>query len=136
MENQKMNVTLECDMCHHETTLTSDDITFREEFKVGKVGNDIIYLTYYICPKCRKRHFVQIDDEVSLKKLTEVSKLFAKLSRKRKSKKRIKNKEITSFNEARKDLSEYRMLLMNKYTDTVVKDKMSNDHFILRFTKC
>ena len=125
----------ECEGCKQKFEIASDEdvnnITHKKEFKVeGKS----IFLTYYDCPKCGRRHFVQIDNDVSLSKLNNVKKQFARLVIAKKKGKEISEKQSAKFKNARQDLSYYRMVLMKQYSNKVVYDAEAHENFELRFS--
>ena len=76
-----------CKSCGEPNKL--NDILQNQNFmKDGKS----IRLTYFDCPKCGERCFVQIDDDTSLAMLDSVKKTFVKLAFKKKQGKRISKK--------------------------------------------
>lgn len=64
MENQ-MSTLAECEDCHKRFAINKDNVIQREFESNGQS----ILLTYYDCPDCGRRHFVQIDDKESGYKL-------------------------------------------------------------------
>lgn len=93
-----------------------------------------IFLTYYDCPSCGRRHWVQIDDETSAFKLAQVKKQFIKLSVAKSKDEIISKKQSDKFKKARKDLSVYRMNLMKEFTGESIYDDETKTEFILRFS--
>ena len=92
-----------------------------------------IRLTYFDCPKCSERCFVQIDDDTSLAKLDSVRKTFMHFMFKKQSGKKISKKENSSFAEARADLGTYRTNLMKEYAGKEVYDDANGKEYTLRF---
>lgn len=126
MEN-KMSFMVECEDCKHKFQI-SNNINHKKEFKVNGKS---IFLTYYDCPSCGRRHCVQIDDATSIAKLKDVTNQFFKLSILKKRGEEIPKKQLAKFNKARQILSDYRMNLMKEYTGKLVhNDDMA---FVLRF---
>lgn len=123
-----MQVVEKCKRCD-ETLVLNDIVTNKNFVKDGKS----ICLTYYDCPKCGERHFVQIDDETSLAMLDSVKKTFVKLAYRKKRGKKIKQKENTKFAEARANLGKYRTNLMEMYTGKTVYDDENCKEYVLRF---
>ena len=77
-----------CTNCNEQFELATNliganGINHKIEFTCKEEGREDkkLYLTYYICPKCGKKYFVQIDDEMSLKAFKTISKNFIKLAR-------------------------------------------------------
>ena len=115
-----MKMFVECEDCKHIFEVCSDNIVYKREFKVeGKS----IFLTYYDCPSCGRRHFVQIDDVTSNRKYNEVRKMFIKLSVAKRKGEEIPEKQLEKFKKARIDLSSYRMNLMKEYTGKSIYDE-------------
>ena len=133
MKNNKMKLMVECEDCKYKFAIGSDQapnsLTNKKEYKVD---GQSIFLTYYDCPSCGRRHFVQIDDVNSLKILKEVTTQFTKLAIKRKQDKNIPQKQSARFNKTRKHLSNYRTNLMKEYTGKLICDNGTN--FELRFS--
>lgn len=92
-----------------------------------------IRLTYFDCPRCGERCFVQIDDDTSLAMLDSVRKTFVKFTYRKKRGKKIPKKENSKFAEARANLGLYRTNLMKEYTGKTVCDNENNREYILRF---
>ena len=80
INRERMSLMVECEDCKQKFEITSGEaaysITHKKEFNVN---GQSIFLTYYDCPSCGRRHYVQIDDKTSLNKLREVSRQFVKL---------------------------------------------------------
>ena len=92
-----------------------------------------IRLTYFDCPKCGERCFVQIDDDTSLAMLDSVKKTFIKFTYRKKRGKKISQKENSKFAEARANLGIYRTNLMKEYTGKTIYDDGNNKEYVLRF---
>lgn len=92
-----------------------------------------IRLTYFDCPECGERCFVQIDDDTSLAMLDSVKKTFIKFAYRKKQGKRISTKENSKFVEARANLSMCRTNLMKMYTDKTIYDEDTHKEYVLRF---
>lgn len=130
-----MSLLVECEDCHKKFPVTSGEaiqaVTHKREFVVD--GRSI-FLTYYDCPKCGRRHYVQIDDKRSLDMLKEVSRQFVRLSVKKKQDKDIPQKQSAKFKKARQNLSDYRTNLMKEYTGKLLHDNETDSDFELRFS--
>lgn len=132
---EQFKLMFECEDCKEKFPVTQDQapnsLTHKKEF----ISNgQSIFLTYYDCPHCGKRHFVQIDDDYSLAMLDSVKKTFVKFTYRRKKGKRISKKENSKFVEARADLGKYRMNLMKTYSGKVAYDKENLTQCVLRFS--
>lgn len=135
INRERMSLLVECEDCKHKFEITSGEamysVTHKKEFNVN---GQSIFLTYYDCPKCGRRHYVQIDDKTSLNKLREVSQQFVKLSIAKKKGKDIPQKQSAKFKKARQNLSDYRMNLMKEYTGKLIHDNETDSDFELRFS--
>lgn len=129
-ENKKgMPLIAECQCCKQKFEL-SDKVNHKIEFNVDGKS---IFLTYYDCPSCGRRHFVQIDDEKSLQDLEIIRREFIKLSIMKKRGKEIPRKQSERFKKSRKNLSEYRMNLMKYFTGKIIIDE-DGIEYPLRFS--
>ena len=128
-ENAKMMV--ECEDCKEKFTIDKDNVTFKKEFKLNEQS---IFITYYDCPRCGRRHYVQIDDSVSLEKLEEVQRQFVSLSVLRRRGKKVSKKRSDKFKESRMSLNEYRNALMKEYAGKLLHDDETDKDFKLRFS--
>lgn len=135
IDREKMSLLVECEDCKEKFRITADNevnaVTHKKEFNVN---GQSIFLTYYDCPKCGRRHYVQIDDATSLNKLKEVSRQFVKLAVLKKKDKEIPQKQSAKFKKARQNLSDYRMNLMKEYTGKLLHDNETDSDFVLRFS--
>lgn len=132
---KQFKLMFECEDCKQKFLVTQDQapnsLTHKKEFNVN---GQSIFLTYYDCPKCGRRHYVQIDDTTSLNKLKEVSRQFVKLSVAKRKGKEIPQKQSAKFKKARQHLSDYRMNLMKQYTGKLIHDNETDSDFMLRFS--
>lgn len=131
----KLNLMLECESCKQKFPVSQDkapnSLTHKKEFKTE--NGQSIFLTYYDCPHCGRRHFVQIDDANSLQELVRVTNEFKSLAVKRQKGKTISKKQSDKFKKARQHLSDYRSNLRKKYTNKAVADT-DGIRYILRFS--
>lgn len=137
INKEGMLLLVECEDCKHRFEIGESDkvkaakVTHKRKFIVkGKS----IFLTYYDCPSCGRRHFVQIDDEVSIQKSNKVKSMFIKLSVAKKKEEKIPEKQLVKFKKTRQDLSDYRIKLMKDYTDKSIHDDETDSDFVLRFS--
>lgn len=122
-----------CTNCNEQFELTTNliganGINHKIEFTCEEGKK--LYLTYYVCPKCGKKYFVQIDDEISLKAFKTISKNFIKLARLKQSG-RVTRKQQLKFNKQRRNLEAYRNKLKTYYVGKTVYDKRTDENFIL-----
>lgn len=132
--SESINVMFQCENCKKHFPISIDEapnsITHKKEFEVN---GQSIFLTYYDCPECGKRHFVQIDDVKSLQELTKIKKQFVAFAVARKKGKSISRKQSDKFKKARQDLSIYRTNLMKEFTGKMITDVTGNT-YELRFS--
>lgn len=126
-------VLVECQNCSKkfEVSSKSENVHYKEAFKVN---GQTIYLTYYDCPECGRRHFVQIDSDYTLDVLRSVTKQFAKLAAAKKQDKAVPQKQLDKFKRARQHLATSRMDLMKEYTGVSVHDEAADSDFVLEFS--
>lgn len=131
---------VKCMQCNEHFELTNNlicanginhkiEFTYREEGKDDKK----LYLTYYVCPKCGKKYFVQIDDDTSLKSFKTISKNFIKLARMKRNGD-VPKKKQQKFNKQRKMLEVYRNNLKTEFTGKSIHDDRTDEEFILVFS--
>ena len=135
IDRETMSLLVECEDCKEKFRITAGNaanaVTHKKEFNVN---GQSIFLTYYDCPKCGRRHYVQIDDKRSLDMLKDVSRQFVRLSVKRKQDKNIPQKQLDKFKKNRQHLADYRMGLMKAFTGKSLHDDETDADFILRFS--
>lgn len=135
IDKETMSLLVECEDCKEKFRIASGEVTNRLSHKKEfKVKGQSIYLTYYDCPSCGRRHYVQIDDAYSLNLLKDVSRQFIKLAVAKKKDKEIPQKQSAKFNKSRQHLSDYRMKLMKQYTGKSIHNDETDSNFILRFS--
>lgn len=133
-ENTSFNLMFQCENCKKNFPVSSEQapnsLTHKKEF----ISNgQSIFLTYYDCPHCGKRHFVQIDDKSSLQELVRVKNEFTKLAVARKKGKEIPKKQSDKFKKSRQHLSDYRTSLMKEFTGKTITDE-NGKVYVLRFS--
>ena len=134
---EQFKLIFECEDCKNKFPITQDEapnsLKYKKEFKVNGKS---IFLTYYDCPSCGRRHYVQIDDAFSLSELERVKKMFIELSIAKKRGKEISRKQSDNFKKARQHLSDYRIKLMKEYTGKLIRNNEtdSENQIELRFS--
>lgn len=133
--DSELSVMAECEECMSTFKLSSKDtevqIRHKREYKIN--GRPI-FLTYYDCPNCKKRHFVQIDDKRTLELLKKNRTLFGKLAAKTRDDKEIPKKQSDKYKKQIKYLSNYRMELMKEFTGVMLHDDETDTNIKLRFS--
>lgn len=134
-------LTVECEDCKQRfevySACSSEDVgkvslNYNKEFKVH--NGKSIFLTYFDCPSCGRRHYVQIDNATSIDKLNKVKKMFIELSVMKHKGKEIPKKQLVKFKKARQHLSDYRMILMKEYTGKLIRSNDTEPYSVLRFS--
>ena len=128
-----MNVKAKCQRCKESFNVSEENLVYQKEFMYD---GQSIFLTYFDCPKCGRRHFVQIDDQKSKELLERCKRDFVSLSiAKSKGHKVIKNNRKKKFDAERKYLSELRNELVKEYSGRQVMDLETGNIFVLLFSK-
>lgn len=131
---EQFKLMFECEDCKQKFPVTQDQapnsLTHKKEFKSN---GQSIFLTYYDCPHCGRRHFVQIDDASSLQELVRVTNEFKSLAVKRQKGKTISKKQSDKFKKSRQHLSDYRINLMKEFTGKTAVDETGVE-YTLRFS--
>lgn len=128
-----MNVKAICQKCKESFNVSGENLVYQKEFMYD---GQSIFLTYFDCPKCGRRHFVQIDDQKSKELLERCKRDFVSLSiAKSKGHKAIKNNRKKKFDAERKCLSEFRNELAKEYSGRQVMDLETGNIFVLLFSK-
>lgn len=133
-EKEKFSLTFQCENCKKHFPISIDmapnAIAHKKEFVVNGKS---IFLTYYDCPECGKRHFVQIDDTKSMQDLVKIKQQFVAFAIARKKGKVITKKKSEKFKKARQDLSAHRINLMKEFTGKTIVDETGKE-YELRFS--
>lgn len=133
-EESGVSLLVECEGCKNRFQIgVADAIVQVIHKKKYDVNGRSIFLTYYDCPKCGRRHYVQIDDVKSMQMLRESSRTFVRLAAKRKSNKPIPQNQSVKWKKQQQHLSDYRKKLMAEFTGMTLKEE-TGESFILRFS--
>lgn len=101
----------ECEECGERFHLGINEVKLEYGVPFKAKDGRSIFITYYDCPKCGRRHYVQVDDAYSNQMKKEVSILFRRLSKKRLNSKDIPKKQNEKFKKLNKKLESYRLEL-------------------------
>ena len=119
-----------CEECRERFEVNSQNLNKKEYNYLGKS----IWITYYDCPHCGRRHMVQADDVKSKQMLVKVSIMFARLYNTKRKGKTISKKTSDKFKKARNDLSLYRNNLMKELNGKLATDIENGTTVLLRFS--
>lgn len=137
-KHNSIELTFECEKCKKYFRVSKNDlaesILQRKEF-LNKKGESI-FLTFFDCPFCKNRIYVQIDDTKSMNMLKEEIRLFTKLSVKKKREKEIPQNQSDKLKKMQRDLLNYRSKLMSLYDNRTIHDNDNDEDFVLKFTIC
>lgn len=129
-----LNVKIECKECKTMVDVTKDKVSFNVPFK-DKTGQTIL-LTYFDCPVCHTRHYVQIDDRRTSELRKDATKLTARAFSKRSKGKQIPQKQNDKLKKQRRQLSMLRDELMQKYEGSTVTNTITGEEVELHFSVC
>lgn len=121
----------ECEGCHEKFNVSQGILTYKKPYKVS---DGVIYLTYYDCSKCGKRHYVQVDDDKTLELLKVNEGQFIHNAVIRAKGKKLRKKKIDQYKDSRKYLTRYRKKLMEEYEGKQIYDEEKSSYFELRFS--
>lgn len=127
-----MTAKVECKNCKSVFTIGPGNITFDKMYE-DENGRSI-FLTYFDCPDCQERHYVQVDNQQSREVKKKTQRMFAQLSVMRNKNKPIPRQQQNKFNKLRKNLNDRRFELMKQYDGSTVTDTETGDKIELNFT--
>lgn len=128
-----LTILVECRYCSKKFEVSSGNevVQHKKEFKANEQS---IFLTYYDCPECGRRHYVQIDTVQTLQELKEVERMFIKLSVTKKKGKQPPQSQSAKFKKAREHLAQNRTNLMKQFTGKLVHDSETDTDIVLEFS--
>lgn len=130
MEGLKVNI--ECKSCKNAFEVSNENTIFEKMF-IDKNGHSI-FLTYFDCPSCKERHYVQIDNQKTIELKKKTIRMFAKFSVLKSNNHYISKQQQNKFKSLRKNLNNRRLELMKQYEDEIVTDTETGGTVILHFT--
>lgn len=110
----------ECEDCGTKFYLGTNGVEVKYGVPFTTRDGRSIFITYYDCPKCDRRHYVQIDDTRSNQMKKETSVMFRKLSKKRLNFKDIPKKQNEKFKKLNNALENYRFELKKEFNGQIV----------------
>lgn len=127
-----MKVKAICQKCKSSFDISEENLVYQKEYSYE---GQSIFLTYFDCPKCNRRHFVQIDNQKSKELLERCKMDFNRLSIAKSKGQVIKNNRKKKFDAERKYLSKFRNELAKEYSGRQVMDLETGNIFVLLFSK-
>lgn len=107
----------------------------KQEMKIEEIGESI-WLTYFDCPSCGARNFVQVDDSYTNELLKTETDLMIKVMKQKKFGKVPHRKQSEKYKRISNDLAESRKTLMESLTGKYVIESETNERFELQFNVC
>lgn len=130
-----LSLMVECEGCGMKFRISSNEAVGHVQHKKEyQAKGRSIFLTYYDCPSCGRRHFVQIDDNRTLEILKTNQRMFAKLAAKRTRDKAIPKSQSDKYKKQTKHLRNCRTELMKEFTGVILHDDETDTSFELRFS--
>lgn len=129
----KLSLMVECEECHNKFGISDNSSNMTHKRKFIVTGRSI-YLTYYDCPYCGNRHFVQIDDDKSLELLAINEKQFIHNAALKSGGLKLRKKKVDQYKDSQRHLANYRNKLMKEFTGTILYDIETESRFELRFS--
>lgn len=131
---QGLNFKIKCKECQSVVDITKQQTTFNVSHKTK--DGQTIFLTYFDCPVCKARHYVQVDNRQTSELRKSVSTLAARsIAAKRKGKK-IPEKQKEKFKKQTNKLKALRFELMKKWEGKIVTNTITGEEIELHFTVC
>lgn len=116
----KQRYLFECEECGIKFYLGTNGVEVKYGVPFTVKDGRSIFITYYDCPNCGKRHYVQVDDTRSNQMKKETSLMFRKLSKKRLDFKDIPKSQNEKFKKLNKRLEDYRFELKKEFNGQVI----------------
>lgn len=129
MDIKNMSLLVVCEGCEEKFNLDPDTVVNKKEYTVK--GRSI-FLTYYDCPKCGRRHYSQIDDAKSLEMLAANEKQFVHNAVLRTRGKKVRKKKIDQYKDTMRHLANYRNELMKEFDGSTITE--NGEEVELRFS--
>lgn len=117
-ETGAIDALFECSQCGNRFGTSECNMSIREQCK-SEDGRSI-QITYYDCPKCGKRHYVQVDNAHSVELLSAVSKLFVRIASTKAKGKAIPAALQDKYTKKNNHLRRCRTRLMHEWNGKVV----------------
>lgn len=110
----------ECEECGTKFYLGVNGVEVKYGVSFKTKDGRSIFITYYDCPKCDRRHYVQVDDTRSYQMKKEASAMFRKLSKKCLNFKDIPKNQNEKFKKLNKNLEDYRFELKKEFNNQII----------------
>lgn len=128
---QNVGFRAECRKCKHEFDISQN---VRHNVAYEDQDGRSILLTYYDCPSCGMRHFVQVDNGASVGMLLAVRKDIARIANARSKGRKIPAKMQDKYKKHNRHLDVYRTRLMREWSGRRVIEVGSGLVYELEFS--
>lgn len=128
---QNVDFRAECRKCKHEFDISQNvrhNVAYEDQY-----GRSIL-LTYYDCPSCGMRHFVQADNSASVGMLLAVRKDVARIACAKSKGRKIPVKMQDKYTKHNRHLDAYRTRLMRDWSGRTVTEVESGLTYTLEFS--
>lgn len=130
-ESSGLKIQAVCEDCKESFSVTNENLVYGQRYESEDKS---IFLSYYDCPKCGRRHYVQVDDHRTMEILDKCKKQFVKLSVLKNKGQTISKKLSVKFEKDRKHLGIARSELMKAYQDKTIHNPETGEDIVLRFS--
>ena len=127
-----LEVSFKCIECEESFKANANNVKVME----AEYDDSKLQIVYVDCPKCNKRHFVQIDDDRTSKLKARNFIMFKRLAKKKLSGKKIGKQENLAFKNLADTLLELRADLMKEYEGRTVTNTLTGEPELIHFTIC
>lgn len=119
-----------CEDCKNSFRVDGNSIISKK----CEIEGQTIFLLYYDCPKCGRRHYVQIDNDATKAELATLQKQMGTFMVMKIKRKKIPKKQSVKFKHTQEHLSQTRNELMKQYTGKLIHDSETDSDFTLVFS--
>lgn len=131
LQSNGIGIIAECEDCKNKFELSGINLIRKKFLFEGQV----VFLSFYDCPNCGKRHYAQIDNVKTLEQLKDITKQMHKLANYKRCGNQVQQKQSAKFKKTREHLAQSRNNLMKEFTGKNVIDAESGiEVFDLRFS--
>lgn len=117
-----------CENCGKTIGVNPQTVKKQAVKVVRKEGvQEELNITTYECKECGRVHIVQIDDMETENLLRELTKMMARVAKKKHNHKDVSKKEIAKLTKIRTELAERRLLLKQTYQGKYYLDESLNE---------
>ena len=137
MEKEKLNsFSVRCHECGYTLPVKSGMSSFKYGAEYKDKDGQSIWLTYFDCPSCCKRHYVQIDDSTSKEYLQKATSMFNRYAAMRKRGCMPTKRQIARLDNIKSRLSSIRLELTQKYSDKELYNVSDCKWESIKFSVC